>query len=199
MDKILPFYNFLSRFVDLSENEFNELIAPHVIVRSFSKKEVVLSEGEVEDYLNFVLKGLVRKFYKKQNEEINTQISFEGHLIHAQESFHSRTPSEYFIETVEPTTFASITYDDLENIYTKSAKMERLGRLVVTWTVILRDKWQMQMVKLSPRERFLKFLERNPTLSERVPQKYLASYLCIKPETFSRFKHLVGKSSQGAS
>jgi hypothetical protein len=26
---------------------------------------------------------------------------------------------------------------------------------------------------------------------QRVPQKYIASYLNIKPETFSRLKHLV--------
>jgi hypothetical protein len=43
----------------------------------------------------------------------------------------------------------------------------------------------------TPRERFIYFVNRNPELLQRVPQKYLASYLNIKPETFSRFKHLV--------
>jgi hypothetical protein len=69
--------------------------------------------------------------------------------------------------------------------------MERLGRLVITFTLIQRDKWNMQMMKLTPRERFLKFVERNPDLIQRVPQKQLASYLNIQPETFSRFKHLL--------
>jgi hypothetical protein len=44
---------------------------------------------------------------------------------------------------------------------------------------------------MSPRERFLNFVTKNPELMQRVPQKYLASYLNIKPETFSRFKHLL--------
>ena len=35
------------------------------------------------------------------------------------------------------------------------------------------------------------FGERNPELLQRVPQKYLASYLNIQPETFSRFKHIL--------
>jgi hypothetical protein len=49
----------------------------------------------------------------------------------------------------------------------------------------------MQMVKLSARERFLFFVERHADLLQRVPQKHLASFLNIQPETFSRFKHLV--------
>ena len=69
--------------------------------------------------------------------------------------------------------------------------MEHLGRLVVTFAMIIKDRWQMQMVKMTPRERFLNFVTKNPELMQRVPQKYLASYLNIKPETFSRFKHLI--------
>jgi CRP-like cAMP-binding protein len=133
----------------------------------------------------------VRKYYKKANDEVSTQISNEGHIIHAQESFHSRIPSEFSIETIEPTELSSITYECLEKMYSSSEKMQRLGRLVITATMVLKDKWLSQLVKLSPRERFISFVTRHPELMQRVPQKYLASYLNIKPETFSRFKHLV--------
>jgi CRP-like cAMP-binding protein len=146
--------------------------------------------------MNFIDKGLVRKFYKKENDEINTQISHEGHIIHAQESFHSRTPSEYTIEAIEPVELTSITYECLERIYSSSEKMQQLGRLVITTTMVLKDKWQSQLVKLSPRERFLNFVTKHPELLQRVPQKYLASYLNIKPETFSRFKHLIRDHSK---
>ena len=77
-----------------------------------------------------------------------------------------------------------------------SEKMQRLGRLVITATMVLKDKWQSQLVKLSPRERFISFVTRHPELMQRVPQKYLASYLNIKPETFSRFKHMVKDHSK---
>jgi CRP-like cAMP-binding protein len=138
-----------------------------------------------------VVRGLVRKYYKKEAEEINTQISTEGHIIHAQESFHSRKPSVYCVETIEPSRFVSITYQDLEMIYASSPKMQHLGRLVITYTMLLKEKMQLQAATFSPRERFLHFMEKNPTLLQRVPQKYVASYLNIKPETFSRFKHLL--------
>jgi CRP-like cAMP-binding protein len=191
MDSIKSFLNYLRKFTDVTEDEFNQFLLPVARVRRFGKKQVVTKAGDVENYFNFIVKGLARKFYKKGNQEINTQISMEQHLITSQESFHSRTPSEYVIETIEPTTFVSITHDDLEDVYRQSHKMEHVGRLVITYAMIIKDRWQMQMVKMTPRERFLNFVTKNPELMQRVPQKYLASYLNIKPETFSRFKHLI--------
>jgi CRP-like cAMP-binding protein len=191
MDTIRPFFQFLHKFIDLTEDEFDRYARPYLEVRHFKKKQVITPAGTIEDYLNFVTKGLVRKYYQKGKEEINVQISTEGHIIHAQESFHSRIPSEYTIEAIEPTSMVSITYDNLDKFYASSHKMERLGRLVITFTMVIKDRWQMNMIKLTPRERFIDFVHKNPELLQRVPQKYLASYLNIQPETFSRFKHLL--------
>lgn len=198
MDTLKPFQNYLRKFVDITDDELTHHLLPVIKVRKFGKKEIVTSAGEVENYFNFILNGLARKYYKKGSHEINTQISYEGHLISSQESFHSRLPSEYTIETIEPTTFISITHDDLERVYAQSHRMEHIARLLITHLMVIKDVWQMQLVKMSPRERFLKFVTKNPELLQRVPQKYLASYLNIKPETFSRFKHLLRNHARNA-
>jgi CRP-like cAMP-binding protein len=191
MESLRLFFQFLQKFIDLSEEEFNTIIKPYIEVRHFKKKQTITHEGEIERYFNFVTKGLARKYYKKDDEEITTQIAIEGQTTNSQESFHSRIPSEFIVEAIEPTTLVSITYENLEKIYAKSHRMERLGRLVITYTMVMKDRWQINMIRLTPRERFLDFVQNNPELLQRVPQKYLASYLNIQPETFSRFKHLL--------
>lgn len=191
MEELRPFFIFLNKFMELSEAEFAHYIQPYVVLRRFDAKQVVSASGFVENYFNFLLSGLARTYYKKGMEELVIQIATEGHIIHAQESFHNRQPSKYTVETIEPSRFASITYNGLEMIYAASNKMQHLGRLIVTFTMLLKEKMQWQAVTLSPRERFLHFMERHPALLQRVPQKYVASYLNIKPETFSRFKHLL--------
>lgn len=191
MDAAKAFHEYLSRFIELSDEEFKTCLLPFLTIRKFGKKELLTRAGEVENWFNFIGKGLIRKYYLRDREEINTQISLEGHIIHSQESFHSRTPSEYFVETIEPSIVVSATYENMEAVFAQSQKMEHLGRLVITHTMVLKDRWQMQLVKLTPRERFIQFVTRNPELVQRVPQKFLASYLNIKPETFSRFKHLL--------
>ena len=184
------FSSYLSKFIHFKEGEYDEYLAPYIKTRKFDKKEIITRAGEVEKYFNFILKGLARKYLRKGRLEINTQISAEGHIIHAQESFHSQSPSDYVIETIEPTVLASISYDDLEKVYASSKRMEHLGRLVITYTMVLKDKWQSQLVMQTPRERFIKFVTQQSELMQRVPQKYLASYLNIKPETFSRFGYI---------
>ncbi|MFN8290776.1 MAG: Crp/Fnr family transcriptional regulator [Chitinophagaceae bacterium] len=191
MDAHKAFYAYLNKFIALSEEEFSAFLLPYITIRKFDKKARLTNAGEIENWFNFISRGLIRKYYLKGKTEINTQISFEGHIIHSQESFHSRTPSEYIVEAIEPSIVASLSYDNLVSIFDQSKKMEHLGRLVITHTMVLKDRWQMQLVKLTPRERFIQFVTRNPELLQRVPQKYLASYLNIKPETFSRFKHLL--------
>ncbi len=191
MSKEIAFKIYLKKFVDLTDEEFDQYLLPIIKIREFGKKETLTKAGEIENHFNFIIKGLIRKYYKKGSQEIITQISNEGHIIHCQESFHSRQPSEYTVETIEPSTVISITYDDLENAFASSQKMEHLGRMVITHTMVIKDRWQLQMVKMTPRERFLNFVTKNPDLMQRVPQKFLASYLHIKPETFSRFKHLI--------
>jgi CRP-like cAMP-binding protein len=182
---------FVNKFLPVSQEEFAQLIAPIVVTRQFEKKKIITAPGEIENYIYFIRQGLVRKYYKKDEEEVITQISREGQIIHVQESFHSRQPSEFFVETIEPSVLDMITYNHLEKLYASSHKMEHLGRAVATTTLVLKDKWQSNLIKLSCRERFIHFFDHHPELIQRVPQKYLASLLNIKPETFSRFKHLV--------
>lgn len=198
MEAAQTFLEFLRKFITLSDEEFNREVMPILEIRKFGKKELLTRAGEVEEHFNFIIKGLVRKYYRKNHHEINTQISYEGQMILSQESFHSRKPSEYCVEAIEPTTVVSITFNDLENLFTSSHRMEHMGRLIITYSMVIKDRWQMQLVKMTPRERFLHFVTRNPELMQRVPQKFLASFLNIKPETFSRFKHLLRSHTKKA-
>src|SRR5258706_16013750 len=114
MDIVKPFLDYIRKFIEISEDEFRNYIYPYIIVRKYAKKQIITEARQIENHFNFIVKGLARKYYRKGKEEINTQISFEGHILHSQESYHSRTPSEYFIEAIEPTILVSITYDNLE-------------------------------------------------------------------------------------
>lgn len=191
MEPLRLFLAFLNKFIPLEEDEFNAVIKPHIQLRDFKKKDVITQVNEVEHYINFIVEGMVRKYFIKDEEELITQISREGQVIHSQGSFHRQQPSHYCVEAIEPTKLISITYDNMNTIFATNAKMEKMGRLFVTDILVLNDYWQMMLLKMTPRERFLDFVQRNPEMMQRVPQKFLASLLNIQPETFSRFKHLL--------
>jgi len=184
--------SYLSGYIELTDEEFAGL-ADKIEVRSFEKKHQVIGAGEVDGYLNFIVKGLARKYFLKGREEIITQIAKETDLISSSVSFLTGAPSTYYVETIEPCTFISVSKSNIEELYKKSHKMEHLGRLIITNLFLQQEEWEYDRMRLTTRERFIQFLQNNPDLLQRVPQKHLASYLNIKPETFSRLKHLLRK------
>ena len=181
---------FLNRFIKVSGEEFAELIA-WTEPRQFEKKTILTRPGDVEEYMYFITTGLIRKYFLKKDQEIITHLVKEGGIIGSGESFLTGQPSRYFVETLEPTTAFAISRLKLEEMYGSSKKWEKLGRIMTTQYFLVQEMRLMDNIRFSTRERFVKFMNENSDLIQRVPQKYLASYLNIKPETFSRLKHLM--------
>ena len=179
----------------MSDDEFAQL-AQMLEIRNFDKKQLLVKAGEVENYLNFIVKGLARKYFYRGKAEVITQIARENDMISSSVSFLSGAPSAYFVETLEPSTFLSISRQHVERLYKESPRIERLGRLIITHFFLQKEEWEHECIRLDTRERFLRFIGSNPDFMQRVPQKYLASYLNMKPETFSRLKHMLKKRPQ---
>jgi CRP-like cAMP-binding protein len=181
---------YLARFMELTDEELDD-ITSIAEIRTYDKKVKLIDQGEYESYFNFIIKGLARKYFYKGDEEIITQLAKEGELISSSVSFLSGEKSLYIVETIEPTTFLSFNRDNIEALYGKSKKHQQLGRLIITDLFLQKESWEMERIIYSTQERFVRFVSNNSNLFQRVPQKYLASYLNIQPETFSRLKHLL--------
>lgn len=183
-------YNYLQKFMSLSRTEVEGLMQ-YCEFRRFGKKEIIVQEGETDNYLNMVVQGLVRKFIRVKKNEVILQLATEGHVIHSEISYLTRTPSLVVLETLEPTVLASINYKNMEEALEKHPQGEKLGRLILTGMYVKKDERRFTELSKTVRERFLDYVTHHPHMLQRVPQKYLATYLNIKPETFSRLKHLL--------
>jgi CRP-like cAMP-binding protein len=185
-------HRYLQRFMTITVDDLKELLS-YCEIRQVEKRTILVKEGEVDNYLNMVVKGLVMKYVRVKKSDMILQLATEGHVIHSEISFLTRSPSLVFVETLEPTIMVSLTYDKMEEALDKFPQGERLGRLILTGMYVKKEESRYYRLLRSPRERFLDYINAHPHMLQRVPQKYLASYLNIKPETFSRMKHLVAK------
>ena len=185
-------HRYLQRFMSITIDELKMLLT-FCEIRQVEKRTILVKEGEVDNYLNMVVKGLVMKYVRVKKNDMILQLATEGHVIHSEISFLTRTPSLVFVETLEPTVMLSLTYDKMEEALDKFPQGERLGRLILTGMYVKKEESRYFRLLRSARERFLDYINAHPHMLQRVPQKYLASYLNIKPETFSRMKHLVAK------
>ncbi len=180
---------FFQPFLLMSFDEIKELLN-YCEIRHFSKKEMIVEDGMTDDYLNIVISGLVRKFVRVKKGEETLQLATEGHVFTSELSFLERKPSGVFFQALEPATVISIQYNKMNEALEQFPQGEKLGRMILTRMYVKKGERIYIDAAHTARERFIEYVNRHPHMLARVPQKYLASYLQIKPETFSRMKLL---------
>lgn len=183
---------FIARHIELSDEEFN-LLASRLHLKNFDKKTKLVEIGEVSNQVYFVIKGISRRYFYRGKQEVITHLVKEGGIMGSIISFLTGQPSRYILETIEPVTAFAISKQDLDELYASDKKWEKFGRRIITAFFLQTEYRNIDNIRYSTRERFVRFVKENPDLIMRVPQKYLASYLEIQPETFSRLKHLMVK------
>lgn len=179
---------YLNQFIELTNDELS-LIIENLEVRHFNAKDVILKAGEKETYLSFVEKGIVQKYFLRGKEMVVRQLAKENDSVASAVSFIASTPSQYYLEALEPCVLLSIRKESFELLYNTSPRFEKLNRLLITDWLLQTEIWEYERISMTPRQRFGKFMQESPELIKRVPQKLIASLLDIKPETFSRYKY----------
>lgn len=185
-----PLYIYMQKLqVFVSRDELSELL-DYFEVQRFEKKTVLLHQGEIDNYINLVVRGMIRKIITLPDRKVTLQIATEGHLIQSDISFNTRLPSEVSLETMESCIVIRCSYENMNIMLQKHPWTEKFGRQMVTQMALRKDIRFRNQLKTTPRQRFLNYVQDHPDMMNRVPQKILASYLNIKPETFSRLKHV---------
>ena len=183
---------FINQYTELTEEDFQTLASKlHPV--SFDKKTKLVDIGEIATNIYFVLQGITRRYFYRGKQEVITHLVKENGIMGSVISFLTGEPSRYVLETIEPVKALAISKADLEGLFLSDKKWEKFGRKIITSFFLQIEYHNLDNIRFSTKERFVNFMKQNPDLVLRVPQKYLASYLEIQPETFSRLKHLMVK------
>ena len=184
----------ISRYVSFEPKEleiFNSLLEHKTV----PKKTILLHEGEMCDFEAFVIKGCIRKYYIDANGfEVILQFAIENAwLSDISFSIYEKKPSRVFIETLEECEFFMFTPDTKEALFAKAPKFERAFRILMQRNLAVTQERLFNSIATAATEKYLEFLELYPTLSQRVAQHYIASYLGISAEFLSKIRTKIAK------
>ena len=184
----------ISRYVSFEPKEleiFNSLLEHKTV----PKKTILLHEGEMCDFEAFVIKGCIRKYYIDANGfEVILQFAIENAwLSDISFSIYEKKPSRVFIETLEECEFFMFTPDTKEALFAKAPKFERAFRILMQRNLAVTQERLFNTISKTATEKYLEFLELYPTLSQRVAQHYIASYLGISAEFLSKIRTKIAK------
>jgi CRP-like cAMP-binding protein len=150
--------------------------------------EYFLEEGQLCRYVGFIEEGLVHYHMNDNGSQKTLYFSREGEFVSNYQSFLPREPSNTSIQAIEDTALQVINYENLQRLYSGVSEGEKLGRLAIE-SVFLSSLEQLKsFYKDSPAERYQQFLRSYPSLAQRIPQYYIASYVGIKPQSLSRIR-----------
>lgn len=167
-----------------------EALLPCFSLKNFSKKEFLVKQGQVSDELNFIYLGSVREFYEDTDaNETNTWFGLENSVAISTYSFFSQKPSLTNIQALEDVQAVVLKHSDLHKLFDQFHDIERLGRLIVEQYLVQIEEMKIMLQTLSARERYEYMIKHKPEFIQRIPLKYLASFLGIQLETLSRVRN----------
>jgi CRP-like cAMP-binding protein len=184
---------YLKTFI-FSTSEEIEYIIPHLTIREYNRKEFYLNEGDIQKAMGFVCKGLLRRYYiNNKGNEVTTGFVKENEYATDYPAFIRQRKSKYYIQCLEPTTIIGLPYDIIQKNYSRHANSQLHGRIIAENVLtILNDRLESFLFN-SAEERYVKFIEENPNLSQRVSLTHLATYLGIERQSLSRIRSKMAK------
>lgn len=178
----------ISRCAPITDSEL-EAVHSRVRHRSFKKKTLLLQQGEICKFEAFIIKGCVKKYYIDQNgDEVILQFAVEDWWISDIGSFSEQKPSNLFLETLEDTEVLMIDFDSKQQLFNEIPTLERVFRIMLQRAYSVLEGRFYSTVAHPAELRYLEFLDKYPSIPQRVPQQQIASYLGITPESLSRIK-----------
>ena len=159
-------------------------------VEEIKKNDYFLKEEQVTGKIGFVVSGIFRCFHNIRNKEITTEFLFPGSIAAGMLSFLSNEPQRENIIALENTLLTTITREDLFKLYARSWKWQQMGRILAEYNYMRIEKRSICLQTLNARDRLDKLREEMPELFDkrRVPLQYIASYLGMSAETYSRIR-----------
>jgi CRP-like cAMP-binding protein len=178
--------------VAFSQQELN-LIDLYFEEKAVKKKAFLLQDGKVCNFIGFIVQGTIRHFHIKDGVEKTCDISFENSWVTDFQSFTHNTTCIMNLQAMDNTTVFIIQKDKLYKLYKECNKYETFGRLMAEDVAQRATTIAMSLSADKPEERFQNLIKKQPDLFQRVPQKYIANFLGISPESLSRIRNRVFK------
>lgn len=155
---------------------------------TLKRKEYLKVKGSIDTNLYFVISGSLRIYVLEEFEENIIWFGYKNNLIASLDSFISEKPSDLYIQAIKKTELKVLRKSTFMNFVESSVENTKSWNIVLGDLIFQQMERERDLLTSSPIERYKRVLTRSPQLFQEIPNKYIASYLRMTPETLSRIK-----------
>lgn len=156
--------------------------------RDLPRGAILTSEGQLNEEVYFIESGLVRAFYFNDDHEITAWMAAEGRFIWPLPTYLLHRPAHETIQLLEPSVIVAVSRRDMDALQQQhSVFMDIQHRLMERYIIMYDLRVQLLLIPKAE-DRMTAFGHSFADLAQRVPMRYIASFLGIDPSTLSRLR-----------
>lgn len=184
------FNQFITKHVEFTEAELVAFNKQCTQV-NFSKGELIIKAGEVQNSLYFITKGIIRNFVENKKGEIkiynfrSENMTVTGYATY---NYEDNLKALVNVECLEDCTLIQVPYEAINFVINNMKLGDRLGRYMAEAHVVQMLHYVLQRDTKTIIERLDSIDKSFPNIHQRVPQYMIASYLGITPVHLSNLK-----------
>ena len=169
IDHVKTISSLTDKDVDLLQNCFVNV--------DFPSKTLIVKVGQVERYLYFLTKGIVKGYQNFDGKLVIQHLNAKGEFFTSIDSFMNETPSVEYFESVNTCSMLKISKPDFELLQAETSFWDEFVNTITNRHIQCKMERTRDFHTLTAKERYLKFLEQKPHLVSEVPVENIASFL----------------------
>ena len=178
------FIEYILHFGDLNSRQI-DLIRSKAKVVELQKDDYFAEAGKVLKQVGFIIEGVLRIcYYNNKGEEITKIFIEENHLLYNLKN----VPSTEYIQAATDCKLLLFSNKDWVEISDTIIAWDSIIQKITTKALFQKLERVSPLISQDATTRYLEFMEKYPTLVNRIPLSYIASYLGITQQSLSRIR-----------
>ena len=174
---------------ELPEEDLAEL-EQHLVIADGQKGDFLLNQGVREMAQYFIIEGILKRVVSnKEGKEMILRFAGERELETSYAAWRLGTPTPYGIVCVTKVRVARMPLKDWASFLESRPTIKRAFEYFVMQIMSDVMAHTITLHLLDAPGRVHRFVRKHPDLVDAIPQKQVASYLNLSPETLSRLRH----------
>ena len=183
--------DFMLQFLD-SEIEGIEFLAVKASekfkVLELKKNDFFVKENQVCLSFCFVESGILQHSILINDEEKTTYLALRNSVTSSLDSFLNKKSSRKSIKAIADCKLCVVDLETFKNLIDNNLAFNQFYYNLIERQICLIDDYRIDLLTLTPEERYQKLLATEPELLQEVPLHYLASFLGISTRHMSRIR-----------
>lgn len=150
-------------------------------------KCILTIEGRCR-YIYYIESGLVMSCHFLNGKRVTTYFNKENNIFMSVHGYLRQMPSREEIYALEDCILWRLPYEKHQHIYDRFPEFNKHGRILTERYYAIMDDMQYMLRMQKPMDIYAQMMANGDELLNRVPVKYMASYLDVSVRHFARIK-----------